>query len=676
MATAAPVGAQEVPRLESAITDETGLLDEDRPAIEEAMERLFDRTGVQLYVLFVETTDGMEIGEYAEEVGQQSLGRRDALVVVAIGDRTDNITVGADLRDNVSQVELDRVRTNVLEPGLAEGDFGGAVIRTADALADVFPRLGPVVPAPPPATPRATPRQGETGAGGGGSVLLLLVGAALLVIGIGWLVARVRALRRERRAAFEEAQRQEQLGREANALLIQTDDALRDAQQELDFAEAEFGERHARPLREALGAARAELGAAFAVGQQLDDDVPETPDQRRGMIEEIIERARTAQTVIKEQEAALARLRDLERTAPEVLERLAAEVAAAEEQLRAAAGAQARLDRYARSNTEPVAGNLEAARQKLSSAADGVATGRQALRSGRRAAAAVAAHQAEDALEDARALVEAVEHLARSLDETTARVGTELAAAAADVEAAGAAVAGGGAGAFAEVLAEARAALEQARRAAASERPDVLTALRRATEANSLADRVLEGVREAEASRRRAHQNAAAALATADVSVSRARDYITSHRRSQSIGRHARNRLAEAERHAAQGRELLQTDTARALEHARAADRLASEAYSMAQQMPPHYDPYDPRRHRPDDSLGSLVIGAILGSMLSGAGGRRGGSGWSGGRPPGRSGGWGGFGGGRSSSGGFGSGGFGSGGFGGFGGGRSSSGRW
>ena len=109
------------------------------------------------------------------------------------------------------------------------------------------------------------------------------------------------------------------MGRAANKLMIKTDDDLRDAQQELGFAEAEFGSDQAQPLRQALDGAREELNAAFAVGQKLDDAEPETPEQRRVMIQEIIDRCNKAQQVIAQQSAQLARLRDLERTAGEVL---------------------------------------------------------------------------------------------------------------------------------------------------------------------------------------------------------------------------------------------------------------------------------------------------------------------------------------------------------------------
>ena len=693
------VAGQVIPRLETAITDQTGVLDDSRTEIENALDDLFDRTGVQLYVLFVDSTGSMHIADYAAAVGEQNLGTTDALLVVALGDRTDDISVGSDLRGRISQTRLDQIREDVLEDRLAAGDFGGAVVDTSDALAAAFAPLpttspaGTATPVPPPTVQPTTGPNGPDQGAGGGISLLAILGVVLIAAGVIWLFVRVRQLRAERQQAFDEAKRQEEMGREANRLLIATDDALRDAEQELGFAEAEFGADNSRSLREALGAARRELNACFAIGQKLDDSEPETPEQRRQMIGEIIERCAAIQKQVEGQQAELARLRDLERNAPTVLEHLAGESTRLDERLAADATAvAARLARYGRASTESVAGNLAAAREKAAAGRGHIADGRAAVAEGRSADAAVAANQAQDLLEDAAELIDAISKLADSLDATAAKLAAELAAARTNVAQARHAAQGVAAGALAETLRQATTALAEAEGAAGTDQPDVLTAYRRATEANTLADQLLAGAREEQAKRERTMQSAISAIAAAEASYARANGYVSSYRRSQEISRMARNRLVEAERHLAEARALLNTDTAAALSHAQSADRLANEAYSLAQQVPPSYDQYDPSRHRPDTDLGSLVIGAILGSMIGGGGGGRGGGvggsgrrggGWSGGSSR-RGGSWGG----RSSSGGFGSGGFGSGGFGGggiggsgsggggFGGGRSSSGRW
>jgi hypothetical protein len=337
---------------------------------------------------------------------------------------------------------------------------------------------------------------------------------------------------------------------------------------------------------------------------------------------------------------------------------------------------------------------VDAARERIEQARQRIAAGREFLGSNKASAAAIRASEAEQALGDASTLLDAVVTLADSLEAAEGKLKTQLAEATRDIETARAQLsaaaptgrADSGSSAAAKAFAQVEATLDEARALADAPQPDVLAALRKASEANAQADKVLEGIRDAQAQRQRALQNAGAAIGTARTDLARARAYLEGYRHSRQIGREARNRLIESERLIAQAETLRTDDPAQSLALARSADALANEAYSLAQQQAPSYTPFDPNQYRPDDGLGSLVIDAILGGILSG--GRRGGGGFgiptgSARRSPdifgggGRGGGWGG--GGRSSSGGFGSGGF-RGSFGGrsggFGGGRSSSGRW
>jgi len=668
-----PASAQSVPNLNEAVTDQTGVLKPDQAAIESALQTLFDRTGVQLYVLFVHTTGGTDISDYARQVGAQ-LGARDALLVVAVDDRTDNLSVGSGLSSQVSQIKLDIVRNNVLEPLLSSGDFGEAVIATASALNSVF-EGGPTAAPTAKPTPAPGPRPG-----GGidlGAPVLLILGTILLVVGGLIIVGRVVRLRRERIAAFNEAKAQEELGREANRNLIEVDDGLRDANQEVAVVEAEFGSAESAPLRDALGHAKADLDAAFSIAQLLDDEVPEPPEKRRQMIQEIVDRTGRAQQVVTAQAARIKELRDLEQNAPQALDRLEAEGNALTKRLGESTATRDRLARYAAVNTQSVTGNFDAAKQKLDAVSAAVTSGRQSITAGKPAEAAVKSIEGERSAADAVALLDAADRVADALDFTASKLNDELTAATTDVQSAAKLVPPAAtAAAFQGALGDAQTALAEARQAADAKPPDVMTAYRRATEANAMADKLLESARAAEEQRQRAYQAAAATISRADAALTRARDYINAYRHSEDIGRMARNRLAEGERELATAQQLLPTDTAQALQHAQRAAQMANDAYGYSQQVPPGYGPINYGSVNPGTDLGSLVIGAILGGIFSGGGwsGRSGGTIY---RPGGGS--WGGgfgsggFGGGSSGgSGGFGGGSHG----GGFGGGRSSSGRW
>ncbi len=301
---AAPVAAQSIPNLDSAVTDQTGLLQSDRALIDQSLQTLFDKTGVQLYVLFVPTTGDIPISDYARQAGSH-LGPRDALLVVAVDDRTDNLSTGSGLSSSVSQVELDAIRSNVLEPLLASRDYGEAVIATASGLTSVFAGEAPRPTTAPTARPTSAPGAQPGGGIDLGAPVLLILGTIFVVVGGLIIFGRAVRLRRERIAAFNEAKAQEELGREANCNLIAADDSLRDASQEAGVVESEFGQSEAAPLREALGRAKAELDAAFAIAQQLDDSVPEPAEQRRKMIEEIVDRTARAQQLVDAQSARI-----------------------------------------------------------------------------------------------------------------------------------------------------------------------------------------------------------------------------------------------------------------------------------------------------------------------------------------------------------------------------------
>ena len=102
--------------------------------VEAAIERTLEENGVQAWVLFVESTDGQPATEYATETARiNSLGADDALLLVALEDRTDAIWVSEGL-DAITDEEIDAIIADELEPRLRDGDFSGAAVATVEAL--------------------------------------------------------------------------------------------------------------------------------------------------------------------------------------------------------------------------------------------------------------------------------------------------------------------------------------------------------------------------------------------------------------------------------------------------------------------------------------------------------------------------------------------------------------
>jgi uncharacterized membrane protein YgcG len=683
-ASAGAVLAEDIPRIDGPVTDLSGELAGSVDDIESAIEDTLAEDGVQVFVVYVNSTDDFTATEYVDETAaRNSLGGDDALVLVAIEDRTDAIWV-ADGLEAITDDEIDAVIVDELEPRLRDGGFGDAAVAAVGALgeANASPAepVEPPVTAPPVATPvpgrTATPAPGGTTGddGGGGLGTILIVG----LIGVGgYLVYRgIRG-----RAAGKDRERVAgELARDANARLIATDERIRDAAQEIGFVEAQYGAAEVEPFHRAVAAARDELRAAFEIRQRLDDSEPEDPPTREAMLREILERTTRAHAVLDEQTERIRALRDLERDAPQTLAGLPDRIAALEGRLPAADTALAGLQRYADSAWAAVRGNVVEARKGLDGARAAMTEGSDLLEQGEPARAAVATRTALEGITGAQALLDGIDRQATSLATAEERVPLELREAEVDLaDARSAAGAGAPDPAVAGRLTAAERAIATARGTAGAKPVDPVAALSQATEAHRLADEALLAVREEIATRQRAIAAAESSIRTASVAVDRAADFIASRRRG--VGRRARTRLAEAERYLGQAAALQGTDLKAAVEGARHAERLANEAYSLAAEDFNDWDQGGPgygQRSGGESDLAGAILGGIIGGILSGGGtggGGWGGSPWGGGGGRGSGGfpGWGG-------GGGFGSGGFGGGGglggLGGGGGGRSRGGRW
>lgn len=690
VAFASPVRAEDILQLDGPVTDTTGVLADGEAAIVDAIETTLEDDGVQVFVLFVQTTGDRTAAEYvAETADRNSLGGDDALILVALDDRTDQIWV-ADGLDAITDDDLDAIITDVLEPGLRDGDFPAAVIATVEALGTAATTTTPTEPpvTAVPSTPTPTDSGGSgSGEDGGGIGLGTIVGIGLIAGGgfLAWRFWRRRSgsagtggpAAAGAPGAAAPPPDPEALAREANALLIATDERIRDAAQETDFAEAQYGPDAVPTFRAAVAAARDDLAAAFTVRQRLDDATPEDQPTTIAMLQEIITRTTAAQERLDAETERIRELRDLERDAPNTLVALPARIEAVEDRLDGLATTMAGLQGYAEPVWAPVRGNLAEARKGLSGARTAVTVGSAAVSAEDRSDVAVATRTALEGIEGASLLLDAIEQLAASVAAALRRIPDEIASAERDIADANAARGDRAADPAADTrIRAAMSGLEVARSASQATPGDPIESLRLATEAHRLADEALVAVRDAAAAADRVIAAADSTVRTAAAEVDRAATFIASRRRG--VGEVARTRLAEAQRNLLAASSLLATDPAGALEGGRRAQALAQEAYRLAQDDFTDWDGGGPGWGQRGGTTGgdqtAAILGQILGGVIGGvlSGGGRSGGGW-GGSPWGGSGGGsgGGLGGGWGGGGGFGSGGFGGGG-----GGRSRGGRW
>ncbi|HEY8282128.1 MAG TPA: TPM domain-containing protein, partial [Leifsonia sp.] len=340
------------------IVDSAGVLGNSKAAVESAITTLADRDQVNLFVAYVHTFESpADAQSWATETARQNgLGARDYLLAVSVDGRAYYFLGNS--AGPVSEPQLTSIEQNLIEPRLRANDWPGAARAAAAGLGDAVSGAGGGS-----SSNGGTTTSGGTARGTGWGAM---AGGIIVVLAIVGLVLFARARRRSAVRAggsgpggsgpgasgpgaagpakpVDELQTMPlpDLERRASAALVQTDDALQASTQEVGFAEAEYGEDAARPFLEAVEAARAKLVQAFALKQKLDDDVPDTEQERRQWNSDILRLATEASGLLTEQEEAFAGLRAIEKDIPGKVKGLRSGVATSRERL---SRSQATLD--------------------------------------------------------------------------------------------------------------------------------------------------------------------------------------------------------------------------------------------------------------------------------------------------------------------------------------------
>jgi hypothetical protein len=584
---AVPALAEAPFRLDDQVTDRVGALSGDEGPVRDALQELRDDDGTQLWVVFVDSFDGMDGTDWANQTAQQSqLGAGDVLFAVATGDRAYGYSVDASFR--MSDDDLQDLVASDVEPELADDNWGGAVIAFAEGLQPTS--LWPAV--------------------------LVVVGIVVLIAALVWF----NRFRKRRKAEEERLRREDPFpgeptesvqGRAAEALLS-VDEALRSSSVDLDYARQQYGEDAVAAPAAAFTAARAEMEQAFAIRQQLDDEHPEDDLTTRTMLAQILELAGSADSRLDAQAATFAQLRDLERNAPSLLDGLAAKAAVLAERLPQEEAALARLrENWARTALAPEDDNDAEARERLTAAQEAVTGGRAEVAAGRPGLAAPAIRTAEAALAQATTLLDAIGRRAAELDDAAARFPAARTDAERDLAEARSLAAGGTERTgLAEQVARAEQALAEADALATATPPDPLTALERLTAADTALDDALGRAKDEQARQAAARARLERTLSGARIRVAGAQDLVST--RGSMVGAGARTALSEAQRLLAQAEAAAAVDAVAAVAAAEQATARAQSAQSQA-----HADLAPP-----------VPVGGGYGGGGYGGGGWGGGGGW------------------------------------------------
>ena len=602
------------------IIDDTsvGVVGSRAAELTRSVQDFAEQNGVQLFVVYVDEFDSPSDPQaWGSETAQKNyLGEDSILLSVAVEDRLYDLNAPEAL---VSDAQYDKISSEFVRPALKASDWSGVVEATLNGIDKTVL---------------------NTSSGAGGAVAAV-VGGVVVVGGVGAGIALARKNKRKRQgdaAQAEQAQPSlEELEAQASALLVGADDDLRSSQQELGFAEAQFGMTAAEPFAAAIEVAKDQLTAAFKLRQQLDDNVPDTDADRRAWLTEIIERCTNARQSLAQQTEAFSRLREVEQRAPLILEQLRAAHAQIATQIATSREAAAgMLSQYSETFVAQANTNLAEAEARLTFVGECIDAAAAELTAGTTSTAAVTLRAGEAALEQARTLAESPAQLAGELAQATEQFTAAALDLRGDLEVVGQLIGSANESDRAALTVAANRVSELLQRGVQG---DPNAALAAAAAANVQIDAAIGAARENGERESRAAAARDAAISSARGEVLNAEQFIDTRR--GAVGESARTRLNEAKRQLRQAEQLAAHDPAKSYEAAQLALEYARAAYSLASSDVSGWGGGPQRGGGSSGDLGGAILGGIIGGLLSGGGGGGRGGGWSGSNG-GFTGGWGG----------------------------------
>ena len=571
--------------LSQHVTDELGILDASKA--QQAVDTMSSKHGVGLWVLTVSDSSQKASAIAAQTFKDTKLGRDDMLLVINIpSDGSASKSYKLQAHGNSSKFsESDYKRIDsALKKQLSAGNYDDAVAAIPENMSG---------------------SSGSGGSGGSGSSALpLLLGGGAVAAGgaAAWTVYKRRKNKENDDMLFGKRRKQaaaggapgdaaagpaamtvEQLRTQAGSALVQADDTVRAAAEELSYAQAQFGLSATDAFTAALDSARKHLSRCFELRKILDDDIPETEPQQRQMYTEILQHCSEAVGEIRAQEEAFNKRRGIEANLPTSIAETAQRADETEQAIVMAETILVTLSAaYPASSLTSVAQAPEQARRLL-------AAGRTALDQAR---ASVEASQEATAVEQVRIAQGSIAQAGQLAAQVTG-ARERLQSAAKDLEAAIASISSDlvdakrlegavPAATLAPLVADAEAAVAEGRQASgANPSGDPLAALDHLARAEAAIDAALAPAREREENDSRARASLGSRLARLNSQVESVTSYITTYR--GAVGPSARTALSEAARHATAATSVQTTDPVAALAEVAAAEPLIAQAQALAE---------------------------------------------------------------------------------------------
>ncbi|WP_313813591.1 TPM domain-containing protein [Glutamicibacter sp.] len=612
------------------IVDDANVLGSDIDDLEKQITQLRNDTGISFFAVYVdEFTDPNDPREWAKEVyTKKNMGTSDVLLVVATEQR--QAYLGSSENSPINDYRQDIFSKKVL-PALSDDDWAGAAEGAIDGIESAA-NNDPIT----------------SGSSSGISffwVMIIVAGVGVL----GFLILNRRSKNRNARLPQGQAQGPigygqpqtqlvplEQLRRQADQLLVAADDSIRSSEQELGFAEAQYGKSAIEVFAKDLSNAKEQLTKSFHLQQQLDDDIPDTEQDQRNWLGEIISRCGQVNEILQKHADAFKSLRQLEQNAETRITELTAEQEPLNQKLSAQVSVLEQLTaKYDQTAVSQIMDNVEQASERLSFSASALKQATDELTKDRSAAAALI-QNAEESQDQAGVLMEAITKSAEALRHADTDLESAVALAARDVAQAKALVDNGSQPDLAGAVSTVMSTLNSIKQSIQGGKHNPLALIAQLDEASMPLSSALATLRNQAEQQEAARAQLQSLLRTAESRVEGTEDYIRARR--GGVRSSARTRLSEAQRCLDDAHSMEQRDPATAVAAAQRAIQLADQAASMAEQDVNGFGGGDGfgsdggfggrgrGRGGMFDGIGGAVLGGILiDSILNG--GHRGGHG-------------------------------------------------
>jgi uncharacterized membrane protein YgcG len=617
----APMAGAEPPmRLSDYVTDSADALNPaDHIRVNQSIQQLYGAKHIRLWVVYVDSFSGSGAQQWAQDTWRRSdLGDHDAILAVAVTDRAYALLVP---KTAAGGVDVEALRRNALEPKLHDGNWADAAVAAADGL-----------------------RSPGSSAAGRINWAALIAVLAVIAAALGALFWWSRRRQRRRRHTELTAAQQldvtdpsalatlglDTLEDLSKSILVEVDNAVRTSDNELALAVGEFGDRDTAPFTAAVRSAKSAMAQAFTVRQTLDDAVPETPQQRRDLLTQVVVSAGRADKELENQRAAFHQMRDLVISAPSRLDALTQQLIALTARIDPSQQTLIGLrGQFTESALTSVAGNIDTAKERLGFAEQNITSARGLVSKPADSQAALvnAIRAAESALGQAGQLLDAIDSAATDINRAVAALPAVIADIQNGIHAADAAPSGPHSDELAKARSIAAQAVSSAQTAGTA---DPLGAFTQLTAADAALDQLLATITEETAAAARLRQSYDQAVMTAQSRVRGVSDYIDTRR--GSVGPEARTLLAQAQRRLQAAQAAQGTDLAGAIGQANVAAELAARAQSQANDdVSAAQRTYASTRYGSSAGaeLGGIIIGGMLSGAMRGGGGFGGGGGWS-----------------------------------------------